>query len=329
MPRPLSEQIVVITGASSGIGRESARLFAEAGATLVLAARGHQALETLADEVHALGGRALVVPTDVSDPKQVEALADAAIARFGRIDTWINNAAISVYGSFLDLTLEEQRRVMDVTYWGALHGFRAAIPRMAATGGTIITVSSAEAEVAMPLQSAYSAAKHALRGLSGAVRIELLHDRVPIRVTDIKPASVDTPFYGTVKTKLGVAPRPVWPVYDPIVVARQVVKAATHARREVLVGGAAQGIVALNTLAPRLTDRLLALVGYPMQRSRTPKSADAPGNAQRPIDGAGASRATGKGWKVSWVMWLEEHKAATAAGTAIAAAAGWALRRRR
>ena len=326
MPRPLHEQVVVITGASSGIGRETALRFARRGAKVVLAARGRRALVTLADEIARFGGRALVVPTDVADPAQVEALADAAVNYFGRIDTWINNAAVSVYAPFLELPLDEFRRVIEVNFWGTLYGFRAAIPRMAASGGTIITVSSGESEVAMPLQSAYTASKHALRGLTAALRVELAHDRVPIHVTDIKPASVDTPFYDTVRTRMGVAPKPVWPVYDPAVIAREIVASAVRPRREVLVGGAAQGIVALHTLAPRLLDRALAAFGYRAQQTRMPKSAEAPSNLESPVERHGASRRSGRGWKVSWVMWVEDHKLATAAGAA--AAAAWALRRR-
>jgi NAD(P)-dependent dehydrogenase (short-subunit alcohol dehydrogenase family) len=331
MPRPLHEQVVVITGASSGIGREAALRFGRAGARVVVAARNQPALETLVTEIRGLGGRAIAVPTDVASEGAVEALAESAIREFGRIDTWVNNAATAVYGRMTDVPVSELRRVMDVTYWGSVYGFRAAIARMAAEGGTIVTVGSAEAEMAMPLQSAYGAAKHAQRALCEAVRIELAHDRIPIQVSLIKPASVDTPFYETVRTRMGVAPKPVPPVYDPAVIAREILRAAVEPKREVLVGGVAQAMVAVHALAPGVLDRALAWAGYPAQQGTRPKRPEAPNSLFEPMPGAGNVRRTGSGWKVSWVMWLENHPTAAAAitGAAVATAAAYAANRRR
>lgn len=330
MPRPLSDQVVVITGASTGIGREAARRFALRGARVVVAARNERALETLAKEIRADGGQALVVVTDVTDPAAVEALADAAVARFGRIDTWINNAALSLYATFEDATVAEMRRQVEVNYWGNVHGFKAALPRMKATGGGVVmSVASALADFAIPLQGTYCATKHALRALTEALRIELKAAGTPIDVVLIKPPSVDTPFFRHAKTKTGFAPRPVAPVYDPGVVANRMVRAAERPTREVMIGGAAQAFGLIHTLAPSLYEWHQARYGISGQLTDEPRSEDAPSNFDAPLDEPGRAREEGNGWKSSWVMWLEEHpKTTAAAGIALAGLAALRFARR-
>jgi MYXO-CTERM domain-containing protein len=296
----------------------------------VVAARNARALETLAEEIRAGGGAVLVVATDVTDVGAVERLADRAVQHFGRIDTWVNNAAVSMYGTFEQTPVEEMRRQVDVNYWGAVHGFKAAIPRMKATGGgTVMAVASALADFAIPLQSTYCAAKHALRGLTEALRIELLHERVPIDVVLIKPPSVDTPFFRHALTHTGYLPKPIAPVYDPAVIAKRIVLAAQDPRREVMVGGAAQLFAFIHRNAPRLFEWQQARSGFEGQLTDVPKPPEGPTNFFHALDEPGETRPNGNGWKASWVMWLEEHPKTTAAAGAalLGAAAAWRRRR--
>jgi short-subunit dehydrogenase len=328
MPRPIQDQVVVITGASSGIGRETALAFAAKGARVVLAARNTRALETLAAEIRARGGRAIAVPTDVADPAAVQRLAHAAVETFGRIDTWVNNAAVSFYATFEQAALAEMRRQMDVNYWGNVHGFKSAIPYMRREGGgVLISVASALSDFAIPLQGTYCASKHALRALTESLRIELKHEGLPISVVLIKPPSVDTPFFQHARTRAGVLPKPVAPVYDPAVIAKRIVMAAEAPRREVMIGGAAQLFAFVHRHAPRLFEWHQATFGVRGQLTDEPKAVEGPSNFFTPLDEPGAVRAEGKAWKTSWVMWLEEHPKTTAAGAVAAAAAIAAWRR--
>ena len=329
-PRPVADQVVVITGASSGIGREAARLFAARGARVVAAARNREGLETLVAEIRDAGGRAIAVPTDVGDPEAVERLAEAAEEAFGRIDIWVNNAALSFYATFEDATVAEMRRQFEVNYWGNVHGIKAALPRLRrAGGGVIMSVASALSDFAIPLQSTYCATKHALRALTEALRIELAAAGEPIAVVLIKPPSVDTPFFRHAKTKIGVLPRPVWPVYDPAVIARRIVRAAEHPTREVMVGGAPQLFRAIHTLAPRLYEWHQARFGSQGQRTEVPKGPCGPSNFEAPLREPGQVRQAGDGWRASWVMWLEEHPRTTlTAAAALTVATGLVMRPR-
>ncbi len=332
MARPLKDQVVVITGASTGIGREVAREFAAKGARVVLAARNARALESLAEEIRAKGGRALPIPTDVTDFAAVERLAAAAVEHFGRLDTWVNNAAVSYYATFEQATLDEMRRQVEVNFWGNVHGFKAALPLMKATGGVWISVASALSDFAIPLQGTYCAVKHALRALTESVRIEFKHAGVPIDVVLIKPPSVDTPFFEHALTRTGYLPKPVAPVYDPAVIAKRILMAAERPQREVMIGGAAQFFSLVHRYAPRLFEWHQARFGFQGQMTERPKSADGLSNFYAPLDEPGAVRQQGNAWKASWVMWLEEHpKTATLAGSALlaATAVGWQRARRR
>lgn len=330
MPRLLQDQVVVITGASSGIGRQTALDFARQGARVVLAARNLTGLETLAREIRAAGGRALVVPTDVTLWEEVEELSFRAVETFGRIDTWVNNAGVAMYAGVEDSTLEEMHQVMDVHYWGQVHGCRAAIARMRGTGGgTLICVGSVLSDFSVPLQSAYCAAKHAIKGFTESLRIELAHDRLPIHVSLIKPASIDTPLFAHALTRLGVKPRPVPPVYDPELVARAIVRCATKPERELFVGGAGEVFYLSERLAPRAYDWQQVKMGYSQQRTHIPKDDDAPTNLFEPMDEAGRVRDAGNGWRVSWLTWMREHPRASITGAAIAGVALGAWRRLR
>src|SRR5687768_10275078 len=264
--RPLNEQVIVITGASSGIGLVTARQAAQAGASVVLSARNARDLEDAVSDIRRSGGRAIHVAIDVSDPQQVDELADAAIREFGRIDTWVNNAAVSVYGRITDLPIEDMRRQMDINYWGQVYGSRTAVKHLRAGGGALINVGSALSDRAIPLQGNYCAAKHALKAFTDTLRMELEEEGIPIAVTLVKPASIDTPFFDKARTHLGVEPQPVPPVYAPEIVSHVIVTAAQHPTREVIAGGAGAKLSAAR-FAPRLADLYMERWTFDSQRT--------------------------------------------------------------
>jgi NAD(P)-dependent dehydrogenase (short-subunit alcohol dehydrogenase family) len=292
MPRAVSEQVVVIAGAYSGIGRACAVAFAARGAKVACAARSVQALDTLVQQITQAGGTGVAVPTDVADPAAVRALAAAAEERFGRIDTWVNAAAISIWGRVEDITDEEFDRVMRANFLGQVHGVHAALPALRrAGGGGILGISSVEGVRSVPLHSPYTASKWALRAFYDSLRIELAQERAPISVTTILPASIDTPFFEHARSKLGAMPKPP-PVYAPEVVADSIVYAAEHPRREILVGGSAVGFIAGQRVAPALTDALLSIprIGVAMLKAGRPDNGS--DNVDAPMDGPGQVHGT-------------------------------------
>ncbi len=288
MPRPLSEQVVVIVGASSGIGRASAQAFARDGARVVCAARGVDALTSLVGEITSAGGTAVSVPTDVADPAAVRQLAAAAEEQYGRIDTWVNAAAVGVWGRVEDITDEEFDRVMRVNFLGHVHGIHAALPALRRSGGgVIIGISSVEGIRSVPLHAPYSASKWALRALYDSLRVELAQEGEPVAVTTILPASIDTPFFEHARSKLGAMPKPPPPVYAPEIVADAIVHAAEHPRREIPVGGAAVAFALGQRLSPALTDAVLSIrrLGIGAQTSDRPD--DGRDNLDAPIADTG------------------------------------------
>ena len=289
MPRPLSDQVVVVTGASSGVGRESALLLAEHGASIVLAARNEEALHTLEDEVTRLGGKALVRPTDVSDWSQVEGLAREAVGRFGRIDSWVNCAATAVYGEVHELTAEEIRRSVEVILLGQIYGMKAALGQMRAQGqGGIVNVASALAVQAVPLQAPYVAAKHGILGFAESLRMELEHEHSPVTVSTLLPSSINTPLFEHARSKLGVLPQPVPPIYQPRVVAEAVVHAITQPQGRMIVGGGGKMLELVHRIAPRTAPTLLLRVGKVVQKQRTDRPDNGSDNLFTPSTGPGA-----------------------------------------
>ncbi len=263
---------VVITGASAGIGRATARRYGRRGADVVLVARGESGLEAVADEVAALGGRPLVQPADMADPAQAEAVAAAAEREFGPIDVWINCAFASVFAPFDRITPDEYRRITDVTYLGFVNGTRAALARMLPRDrGTIVQVGSALGERSIPLQSAYCGAKHAINGFTSSLRTELLHRGSRVRVTVAQLPAVNTPQFDWVRNRLDHHPMPVPPIYQPEVAARGIMYAADHPRRkQYYVGASTVATIWADRLFPALLDRYLARTGYDAPSRRPP-----------------------------------------------------------
>ncbi len=279
MPKALAEQVVVITGAASGIGHVTACRFADKGARVVVGARSMESINELAHAIRQAGKEALAVPTDVSDPEQVEHLARTAVDSFGRIDTWVNNAGITEYATFDKMTEEEFRRIIDVNFMGTVHGTRAALPIMRAQGGgTIINIASIAGKRALPLQSAYSASKYAIIGFSEALRSELVHTGDQITISTICPPSINTPLFDHALTKEGYVPKPLPPVYDPERVAQVILNCAVNPKREVVITAMGKGLVLLNQLMPGMMDRFFGKRGFALQLTREPKPADAPVN---------------------------------------------------
>jgi NAD(P)-dependent dehydrogenase (short-subunit alcohol dehydrogenase family) len=271
-------------GASSGIGRAAALRFAAEGARVVVAARGTAGLESLVREIRDGGGEATAVVADVTDLDQVRAVADAAVETYGRLDTWVHLAGVLLVAAFEDTTAEEFARVLDVNLMGQVHGAMAALPHLRRDGGgALIHVSSMGAKRSIPLQSAYCASKHGIDGFVEAMRVEFEHDHVPVSVTNVMPATINTPLFDNARTKLGVKPVAPPPVYPPEVVAEASVYAAGHPRRDIVVGGAAKALIVTQAAAPRLLDAVLRRVGYQVHYTDDPKPADAPDNLFAPL----------------------------------------------
>jgi NAD(P)-dependent dehydrogenase (short-subunit alcohol dehydrogenase family) len=278
---------VVVTGASAGIGRATARLFGERGASVGLIARGQAGLDGAARDVEEAGGKALAISADVADYAQVTVAARDIEKHLGPIDVWINVAFTSVFAPFADITAEEFRRVTEVSYLGFVNGTMAALTLMRPRGrGTIVQVGSALGERSIPLQSAYCGAKHAINGFTSSLRCELLLENSGVHVTVVQMPAVNTPQFSWVRSRLPKHPQPVPPIYQPEVAARGVLFAADHPRRrQYWVGATTAATIAANRLAPALLDRYLARTGYRAQQTAQAAEPGRPDNLLQPIDG--------------------------------------------
>src|SRR6266576_604619 len=279
-------EVVVITGASAGVGRATAQAFARRGARLGLIARGPDGLEASRAEVEQLGGRALAFAIDVSDAEKVEEAAARVEEEFGPIDIWINNAMVSVFSPVKEMTAEEFHRVTEVTYLGVVYGTLSALKRMLPRDrGSIVQVGSALAYRGIPLQAAYCGAKHAIQGFTESLRCELLHDKSNVRVTMVQLPSMNTPQFSWVKSRLPRKPQPVPPIYQPEIAAEAIVYAAQHDRREIQVGLPTVVAIETNKIVPGMIDQYLARTNYEAQQTDELVEADRHDNLWSPVPG--------------------------------------------
>jgi NAD(P)-dependent dehydrogenase (short-subunit alcohol dehydrogenase family) len=273
----LEDQVMVITGGTSGIGLATAKRAAARGARVVLCSRNEPELRDTVSAIQEQGGTARSVVADVATQEDLERLAATAIEEFGTIDTWVNNAGVSFYGNLMEVAIEDMRRLFEVNFWGTVYGARAAVSRLRGSGGALINIGSVVSDRAIPLQGAYSASKHAVKGFTDALRMELDAEGAPISVTLIKPSTIDTPYFQHAKNYMTVEPKPPAPVYAPEVVANAVLRAAEHPVRDITIGGGARLITALGSALPRLTDFYMERAMFDSQRSDVP-SKERPGN---------------------------------------------------
>lgn len=328
-----SPRVVVITGASAGVGRATVREFAKRGAHIALLARGQEALEAAAREVELAGGKALVVPVDVADAEAVERAANRIEEELGPIDIWVNNAMVTIFAPFKEITAEEFRRVTEVTYLGNVHGTMAALKRMLKRNqGTIVQVGSALAYRSIPLQSAYCGAKHAIAGFTDSLRSELIHDKSRVRITSVQLSAMNTPQFGWARNRLPHRPQPVPPIFEPEVAARAIVWAAEHDRREMAVGLPSVLAEWAQKLVPGLADRYLGATAYKGQQiANEPETGDRPDNLFHSVRGDPGARGrfSSRAHARSPAVWVNEHRSWLMFAAGIGALLWMGKRRRR
>ncbi len=290
--KAINEQVAVLFGASSGIGRATARRFAEQGARVVIVARSNDGLESLATEIKQKGGQVLALTADTADYEQVSRVAEQTVAHFGRIDTWVHLAAVSVYGYTWEVPPDELAQVIVTDLIGQIYGARAAIPHMRADGGTLIHISSVLGMRGMPLQSAYSAAKHGVNGFTEALRLELRHAKIPVQVTTIMPSAINTPFFENAKSHMGVKPAGMAPYYQPELVTDAIMYAAEHPVRDIVVGGAGKLLNVAQRISPPLVDELLVHTAFKAQTLPEIELAEGPNNLEAPLSSTNQTHGT-------------------------------------
>ncbi len=268
--KSLDAQVIVLTGATSGIGLVTARMAAARGARLVLAARTEDALRQLAGEIKAGGGEAIYVVADVGKEEDVRRIGRAAMERFGGFDTWVNNAGVSIYGRLMEISFEDHRQLFETNYWGLVYGSQVAAEHLRRRGGALINIGSVLSDRAIPLQGSYCASKHAVKGYTDALRMELEEEGAPVSVTLIKPSAIDTPYKEHAKNYLPVEPENPPPVYAPEIVAEAILHSATHPERDVYVGGGGKALSSMGETAPRMTDKVMEATMFDLQQSDKP-----------------------------------------------------------
>lgn len=323
-PGSPNRQVVVVTGATAGVGRAIVQEFAKEGAAIGLLARGVQGLEETKAEVEELGGEAVAVPTDVADAKAVEAAADQIERELGPIDVWVNDAMTTVFAPVREITAEEYHRATEVTYLGTVYGTMSALKRMLPRDrGVIVQVGSALAYRAIPLQAPYCGAKHAIRGFTDSLRCELLHEKRNIHITMVQLPAHNTPQFNWCRSKLPNHPQPVPPIFQPEVAARAVVWSTRNRRRELIVGGSAWKAIWGNKFFPGLGDWYLARTGYESQQTDEKVNADRPDNLFTPLanghtaHGLFDDQAQSESWQLTATMNRGKILAGVAAGVAL------------
>jgi short-subunit dehydrogenase len=326
--KPLQNQVVVITGASSGIGLVTARMAAHRGAKLVLAARNQQALSQLVDEIRSQGGQAIYVVADVGQEEEVDRIAERAIAGFETFDTWVNNAGISIFGRCMDVSIPDMKRMFDTDFWGVVYGSRAAVRHFKHRGsnGALINVGSFLGDRAVAVQSTYSAAKHAVHGWTDALRMELEAEKAPVCVTLIHPGRIDTPYNEHARSYMPNQPAHRGMIYPPESVAEAILYAAAHQKRDMFVGSQAKLLAILGGISPRLTDKLMEIWAFPSQQSDRP-SRDREDNALYKAGYGLQERGTHQGWIRSGSLYVQasEHPVLATMTIAVIGLVLWSL----
>ena len=332
MEKELKGKVVVITGASAGLGRAMVREFASHGANIALLARGEDGLNAAVKEVEAMGGKAKAYPADVADSEQINAAAQKIEAEFGPIDIWVNNAMVSVFGPLKKMESKDFKRVTEVTYLGQVYGTQTALKYMIPRDkGTIILIGSALAYRGIPLQSAYCGSKHAIHGFFESLRAELIHDKSNIKLSMVQMPAMNTTQFGFVKSYLPNKPKPMGQIYEPEVAARAVVGVALSPRREAFVGYPTVETILGNKFLPGFLDYYLAKTGIKGQQTDQPTSPDRKDNLYDPLPGDHGARGPfeAAAWDVSPEVWAAAHKGILWGGLAIlGAGAGWLLRKK-
>jgi len=324
-------EVVVITGATAGVGRATVREFAQKGACIGLLSRDPDRLDVTRKEVEALGGKAVAIPTDVGHEDEIESAAHQVEETFGPIDIWINNAMATVFSPIREMEAKEIRRVTEVTYLGTVHGTLAALRRMLPRDhGTIVQVGSALAYRSIPLQSAYCAAKHAVLGFTESLRTELLHDKSKVHITMVQLPALNTPQFEWVKSRLAKKPQPVPPIFQPEVAAMAIYWAAHQRRREVYVGGSTEKAILGEKLAPGLLDCYLARTGYASQQREEKEIPDRPSNLWEPVKGDYAAHGSfdSRAQKHSWQLRTTMHRNWIWSGIGLLAGIWWLFPKR-
>jgi short-subunit dehydrogenase len=324
-------EVVVVTGSSAGVGRATAVAFAKRGARVGLLARGRDGLEGARTEVESAGGKALIIPADVSDADAIDVAAQRVEEGLGPIDVWVNNAMTSVFSPVKEMTPEEFRRVTEVTYLGYVYGTLAALRRMLPRNrGHVVQVGSALAYRGIPLQAAYCASKHAIQGFTESLRSELIHDRSDVQLTMVQMPALNTPQFGWVRSRLPRKAQPVPPIFQPEVAAEAIYWAAHHGRDELWVGLSAVKAIVGNRIVPRALDRYLARMGYDAQQTDELADPDRKDNLYEPLprDAGAHGDFDGRSSDKSYQWWANTHRGWLLAGTTAAGLAGAALVRR-
>ena len=324
--KKVEDQVIVVTGASSGIGLATARLAGRRGARVVLVARGAAALERALARVREDGGAGITVVGDVARPEDMVRVADTALEEFGRFDTWVNGAAAALYGRLDEIPLEDKRKLFDTNFWGMVHGARAALPELRRRGGALINIGSMLSDLSIPLQGIYAASKHAVKAYTTALRMELEKDGAPVSVTLVKPGAIDTPYYEHARNYMDRAPTPPPPVYAPEAVARAILTCAERPVREIVVGGAARAMLAGAGVAPRLSERIMEATMFEAQKSRR-KAGRTADNLYGPVDPTARERGRYPGPVFEHSLYTSAalhptRTALAAAGIGLAVAAG-------